>query len=217
MNTHYKHYKIPTFFIIAFSLFLLTSCGGGGGGGEPPTPPTPSGVSISAKVIDGYITGANVYIDFNWNLQQDEGEPSATDDGDGGYTFLLQAENLIIENFSSGCAEKRIKISDIPVDAVDSVRGTVTEAFTMYHVPGIAVGIVNISPFTGLFLDIVSSVKDNLDLSAITFANGCSPAADAIADNVIAKVVEFIEDLEANLGIRLGDLYEDYIASNDAE
>ncbi len=85
------HYKIPTFFIIAFSLFLLTSCGGGGGGGEPPTPPTPSVVSISAKVIDGYITGANVYIDFNWNLQQDEGEPSATDDGDGGYTFLLQA------------------------------------------------------------------------------------------------------------------------------
>ena len=108
------HSKIPTFFIIAFSLFLLTSCGGGGGGGgggEPPAP-TPSSVSISAKVIDGYITGANVYIDFNWNLQQDEGEPSATDDGDGGYTFTLQAEDLIIENFSSGCAEKRIKISE---------------------------------------------------------------------------------------------------------
>ena len=84
------HSKIPTFFIIAFSLFLLTSCGGGG---EAPTPPTPSVVSSSAKVIDGYITGANVYIDFNWNLQQDEGEPSATDDGDGVYTFLLQAEN----------------------------------------------------------------------------------------------------------------------------
>ena len=214
------HSKIPTFFIIAFSLFLLTSCGGGGGGGEPPTPtpPTPSVVSISAKVIDGYITGANVYIDFNWNLQQDEGEPSATDDGDGGYTFLLQAENLIIENFSSGCAEKRIKISDIPVGAVDSVRGTVTEAFTMYHVPGIpSGGIVNISPFTGLFLDIVSSVKDDLNLPEITVANGCGPVADAIANKVIAKVVEFVEDLEANLGISLSDLYEDYIASNNAE
>jgi len=39
-----------------------------------------------AKVIDGYIAGANVYIDFNWNLQQDEGEPSAKDDP-GGYYF----------------------------------------------------------------------------------------------------------------------------------
>ena len=216
MNTHYKDYKLATFFIITFSLFLLTSCGGGG---EPPTPPTPSSVLISAKVIDGYITGANVYIDFNWNLQQDEGEPSATDDGDGGYTFSSgNGEFDAIENFSHECVEKRIKIADIPVGAVDSDRGTVNEAFTMYHVPGIpSGGIVNISPFTGLFLDIVSSEKDDLNLSAITVANGCGSAANAIANNVIAKVVEFVEDLESNLGISLSDLYEDYIASNNAE
>ena len=42
---------------------------------------------VSAKVIDGYIQGANVYIDFNWNLQQDEGEPSAVDNGNGDYEF----------------------------------------------------------------------------------------------------------------------------------
>jgi hypothetical protein len=59
-----------------------------------------------------------------------EGEPSATDDGDGGYTFLLQAENLIVENFSYDCVEKRIKIAEIPVGAVDSDLGTVYE----YHV-----------------------------------------------------------------------------------
>ena len=212
------HYKLPTFFIIPFSLFLLTSCGGGGGGGEPPPPPTPSGVSISVKVIDRYITGANVYIDFNWNLQQDEGEPSAYVDSDGYYFSSGNGEFDAIENFSSECVAKRIKIADIPVGAVDSDRGTVSEAFTMYHVPGIpSGGIVNISPFTGLFLDIVSSVKDDLNLSAITVTTGCGPGADAIADNVIAKVVEFVEDLEASLGISLSDLYEDYIASNDAE
>ena len=210
----------PFGWCVVLSLFLLISCGGGGGG-ESPTPiptPVPSGVSISAKVIDGYITGANVYIDFNWNLQQDEGEPSATDDGDGNYTFLLAAEDLIVENFSYDCAEKRTKVADIPVGAVDSDLGTIDEAFTMYHVPGIPVGgIVNISPFTGLFLDIVSSVKDEMNLSEITVANGCGPDADAIANNVIAKVTEFVDTLEANFGITMSDLYEDYIASNNAE
>ena len=192
------HSKIPTFFIIAFSLFLLTSCGGGGGGGEPPTPtpPTPSVVSISAKVIDGYITGANVYIDFNWNLQQDEGEPSAEDDGEGSYYFDSTTFDAI-ENVSNECTERRLMIAEVPVGAVDSNRGTVDEAFTMYYVPGIPRGgIVNISPFTGLFLDIVSSVKADLNLPEITVANGCGSNADAIADDVIAKVIEFVEELD---------------------
>ena len=77
------NYKLSVSLIVTFSIFLLTSCGGGGGGGTPPTPIlTPSGFRVSAKVIDGYIEGSNLYIDFNWNLQQDEGEPSAEDDGD---------------------------------------------------------------------------------------------------------------------------------------
>ena len=79
------------------------SCGGGGssgsgsqslssGSGSLNSNTATSGTTnddplISAKVIDGYIQGANVYIDFNWNLQQDEGEPSAVDNGDGDYEF----------------------------------------------------------------------------------------------------------------------------------
>ena len=35
---------------------------------------------FKTKVIDGYISGANVYIDFNWNMTQDANEPSAYED-----------------------------------------------------------------------------------------------------------------------------------------
>ncbi len=212
------NYKLSVSFIVTFSIFLLTSCGGGGGGGTPPTPIlTPSGFTVSAKVIDGYIEGSNLYIDFNWNLQQDEGEPSAVDDGEGSYYFDSTTFDAI-ENVSNECTERRLMIAEVPVGAVDSNRGTVDEAFTMYYVPGIPRGgIVNISPFTGLFLDIVSSVKADLNLPEITVANGCGSNADAIADDVIAKVIEFVEELDNNFGITMSALYDDYIASNNAE
>ena len=71
--------------VVFFSFFvlLLGSCGGGGGGSSgsgaqslssgsgasnsnTATPGTTNDDPlISAKVIDGYIQGANVYIDFN--------------------------------------------------------------------------------------------------------------------------------------------------------
>ena len=54
---------------------------------------------LSAKVIDGYIQGANVYIDFNWNLQQDEGEPSAVDNGNGDYEFPYKNGEFDARNY----------------------------------------------------------------------------------------------------------------------
>ena len=40
----------------------------------------PAGPEIlGTRVIDGYISGATAFVDFNWNLVQDEGEPSATE------------------------------------------------------------------------------------------------------------------------------------------
>ena len=90
-------------YLLAFALVCVCSCGGGGSSGGASQNPaggssgssanaTASGADdnealVTTKVIDGYIQGANVYIDFNWNLQQDEGEPSAVDNGNGDYEF----------------------------------------------------------------------------------------------------------------------------------
>ena len=35
-----------------------------------------AGAEVSLIRIDGYVEGANVFVDFNFNLIQDEGEPS---------------------------------------------------------------------------------------------------------------------------------------------
>ena len=196
---------------------------------EPDNNAMPQNALMYTKVIDGYIEGANVYIDFNWNLQQDEGEPSAEDHGEGEYYFPDDNDEFAaIDNVTFDCAQKRIQVSEIPVGAVDQNRGTIGEEFTMYFVPGDPIetsdsgdastdSLINISPFTGLFLDIVSSVKDDMNISEIEVVDGCGNNASSLANNVILKVQEFVSELESTYGINMDDLYDDYIASNNSE
>ena len=99
-------------FVCIFPL-LLVSCGGGGGGGSstpsqaqtPSTPTTPSSpttpttpansiqldeLGVAGNVIDGYVSGATVFIDENFNLTYDEGELSAVT-GEGGFYNIYPA------------------------------------------------------------------------------------------------------------------------------
>ena len=223
-------------YLLAFALVCVCSCGGGGSSGGASQNPaggssgssanaTASGADdnealVTTKVIDGYIQGANVYIDFNWNLQQDEGEPSAVDNGNGDYEFPYKnGEFDAINEISFACAQQRIQVAEVPVGAVDADLGTVTEAFTMYFVPSSFSnsGLVNISPFTGLFLDVVREVKDRLGLDGIAVSDGCGADAEAIASAVIQSIDDFVEELRDRYQVTLADLYDDYIASNDAE
>ena len=188
-----------------------------------------SGVLFKLKVIDGYIEGANVFIDFNWNLTQDEGEPSATSNGEGNYTFSSgEGQFSAIKDLSFECAQNRIQVAEVPVGAIDSTRGAVEEPFTMFYVPGGAIfqpgndqalseKLINISPFTGLFLDIVASKKDELGYGSIAVADGCGQQADTLADSVVAAIAIFTDELNLKYGVSLDSLYQDYIASSNAD
>ena len=181
------------------------------------------------KVIDGYIDGANVFVDFNWNLRQDEGEPSAVNDGEGNYSFPKNGgEFAAINEASFECARNRIQVAEVPIGAIDQDRGLVEEAFTMFYIPGglpLSSGNsealpgegINISPFTGLFLDIVAEEKTRLGIEAIELADGCASEANLLAEGVISSVKSFVQSLESDYAITLAALYEDYLALNNAE
>ena len=181
------------------------------------------------KVIDGYIEGANVFVDFNWNLQQDLGEPSASSDGEGNYTFSYRNDEFAaINNVSFDCAQNRIQVAEVPIGAIDSDRGVVEEPFTLYYVPGGAFSnpgsgqaltnnLINISPFTGLFLDIVSEQKEELGYGSIDLAEGCSTQANSLGESVIAEVKAFVDELQSKYGVSLSELYEDYLDANNAQ
>lgn len=67
---------------------FIAGCGGGGG--------SDSGVSatsttISGKVADGYLSGAEVFLDKNGNYQWDGGEAKTKTDGNGAYSMTVPA------------------------------------------------------------------------------------------------------------------------------
>jgi len=219
--------------MLIVALLAISSCGGGGGGGSknnsvPISPAPDPKILTSTRVIDGYIEGANVYIDFNWNLEQDEGEPSAEADENGVYNYPHgDGEFAAIDDVSFECAEKRIQVAEVPVGAIDADRGSIDEAFTMYFVPsnhvpgsnplGLEHNLLNISPFSGVFLDIVAQARDALNITSIDVKDGCGSSANELADRVVQDIETFAQNLLAEYGISLDDLYEDFIASNNTE
>jgi hypothetical protein len=83
---------------LAFAVALaLAGCGGGGGGNSAPPPvvnppaPQPTTTTLSGVVVDGYVSGATVYLDLNNNNTQDAGEPSATTGASGQFTLSTTA------------------------------------------------------------------------------------------------------------------------------
>ena len=207
---------------LLFIISILTACGGGGGGGGETSTPINTSPSISSRVIDGYISGANVFIDFNYNLIQDVGEPSAIEE-DGKYNFSFSGDTFsAIKNVSIDCAYDRIQVAEVPAGATDTELGTVNEAFTMYYVPYLD-GNANISPFTGLFLDFLDASKKEVESSLslnndqsleINVEDGCGTNANNIAAKINSKVLAFADDLDS-YGTSLSQLYDDYIASNN--
>ena len=52
------------------------------------------------NVIDGYIAGATVYRDLNWNFQLDSGEPATTSNDSGAFSF--GGDDLYLNDFGEG-------------------------------------------------------------------------------------------------------------------
>ena len=65
---------------------IMAGCGSGGAASGSAT-----STIISGKVADGYLSGAEVFLDKNGNYQWDSGEPKTTTDGNGAYSMTVSA------------------------------------------------------------------------------------------------------------------------------
>jgi hypothetical protein len=177
--------------------------------------------AISGKIIDGYISGATVYVDMNWSLAYEPGEPKAVTDANGDWRFTVDD----LKNFScyKTAGDPRPILAEVPAGAVDSVRGVVKSPFKLVFLPsswlGVTtdIGFANVTPFTTLFASaITESVADSTGStsSSISVGDACGTTANAIA----SRVRQSAGNLGAKLrdsGINLATFYDDFIATRN--
>ena len=205
-----------------FFIFLILASCSGSASKDSSVLNSLSGLSnqiLITKVIDGYISGANVFIDLNWNLTQDTNEPSAYEDTDNQLYYFEESQFSGIENWTIlKCSQRRPRVAEIPVGAYDSERGEVTSAYKLYYFPYFGSGYTdgehraNVTPLTSLFLGYVNNLLGDGSISEI---DGCGSAADTIADRVILEVEDVLRQLNDRFEINVYSFYDDFIANND--
>lgn len=214
-------------YLILTLVLVIAGCGGGGGGsGVQPTtssqPATQSNVVVlQGKVIDGYVSGATVFVDMNWSLAYEQGEPKTTTDANGNWEFKQS-------DFSSFTCHKgprgpRAIIVDVPAGAVDTTRGVVSSPYRMIFLPAFWLNlttddkIVNITPFTTLFS---AAITEGLQQTSgatntvIPVSESCGTLASAIANNVRLSVDSMGKSFQ-EAGLPINKFYDDFIATGD--
>ena len=164
--------------------------------------------TFSGKVIDGYVSGANIFIDQNFNFQQDAGEYSATTDSNGEFS-------ISVDSSIASCLKARPIIANVPVGAVDSTLGEVTQAYQMIlpSIDDTGASSIVISPFTSLFSEAILNAKSNLK-EDLTVDEGCSSSGDDVASTISSRIDSLKLSISNSFGISFTDLTSDFIASS---
>lgn len=190
----------------------LSACGGGGstdsGSPDPVVPST--AVTMTGKAIDGYIQGASVYLDLNFNRQWDEGEPQTTTNEAGDYRLEL-AKDL------QTCAQYAPLVVDIPVGAVDLELGPVTEAYQMVLPPTFAPitqdEAYHVTPLTTVLW---SSVESELAADSQTTCQSVM-ANQQKREQLITAMKQAVSRVVAHYNLSEQQMYADFVASGDSE
>lgn len=202
-----KHIKTLLATIIVTS---LAACGGSGGsssdGGNAST-------TLTGKVIDGYISGATVFLDLNFNGKLDEGEPSAITGENGDF-------NLEVNDTLSECSQYVPTVTHVPVGAIDSDHPDtpITEAYTMVSPPSFAMStdedLLNLTPLTSIVWD---SVEKELASTGTTLSCDTIVAQEHLRDDITTRLEQQEIRVAQRYNVTVDELYSDYVESGDTD
>ncbi|EDM68588.1 hypothetical protein PE36_01367 [Moritella sp. PE36] len=189
---------------------LLAGCGGGSDSDSNSS----GGVAtaMSGKVIDGYITGATVYLDLNFNNKRDENEPFTVTKGEGDFDLTIPA-------MYQKCSQYVPVVVDVPVGAVDSDSPNIPidEAYSMVFPPSFSLNsdkdILNLTPLTTV---VWSEVEKELSKSQSSGLSCESILADQqLRYDIGQKLTEQSKRVASHYNVTVDELYGDYVASDD--
>ena len=125
---------------------VLAGCGGNGSSGQSTTPPsTATSKSLDVRAIDGYLKGAQVWLDLNSDGLLTTGEPNATTDATGKATLDVTAiatptdYRLLVQ-----------AIANQTEDVGDGTSGAVATKVTKSYVMSAPKGSTVVTPLTTL-------------------------------------------------------------------
>jgi len=209
-----KNYKVSAAIFTAG--LTLSACGGGSDSKStdnvPPISSAPTTKIFSGKVIDGYVSGATIWLDLNGDGKfNEQHEPSTVSTDAGEYALELTESE-------QECLAYTTTYVDVPVGAIDEDSGEVTEAYQMSFPPSIDPisddDIRNISPLT---TQLWGLLKKQLKESGKGQLSCEDLKADSELRNEIKTEVEVvIRGLVGFYNISADQIYADFIANNDS-
>ncbi|MDP2716514.1 hypothetical protein [Rheinheimera sp.] len=207
-----------------YGITSVTGCGGALDGTTFTTAPVSAACTVTAgfellpvatsllngKVIDGYVSGAKVWLDINGNGVQDEDEPSTVSIAAGEYALELTEEQR-------ECVPYATLYVDVPVGAIDEDSGEVTAAYQMARPaqlqPLDEAALLHISPLTSVLWQQVQAQLSNNGQQSLS-------CADLIANNELGvqisnEVKDIIQTTVSKYNIAADKIFADFIAADD--
>jgi hypothetical protein len=203
----------PNKWLITVSMAIaLTACGGGGGSDDSKDiSPPPLTISMSGKVIDGYVSGATVWLDINGNSIFDAGsEPSVISGAAGEYAFEFTESQ-------ASCVPYSTIYVDVPVGAIDEDSGEVTEAYQMALPPSVTPltddDIRHISPLTSVLWEQISA-KLNSGIEPVLSCENLKNNFQLRSD-LQQEISSVMWNLVSHYNISEEQIFADFIADNN--
>jgi len=165
---------------------------------------------ISGKVIDGYVSGATVWLDLNGNKSKDADEPAAISTQLGNYLLEMTAAQL-------ECAAYATLYVDVPVGAIDEDSGPVTAAYQMARPPQLKPlsneDVLHISPLTSVLYEQILQKLQNQQQGL----GSCETlkANQSLRQDISAELQDQIRSIVQKHNISAEKIFADFIQNND--
>lgn len=208
--TGFINMKLKLAGILSLSIGLV-ACGGGGGSSDS-TKPAIQTKSIEGVAIDGYIKGATVFLDLNYNGKLDDGEPSSITDKEGNYRLALSGSN-------SDCIDYAPIVVNVPVGAIDAddPENPIQQAYQLVYPPAITVSSDEEIKFTTPLTTILwNEIQEDIHKTGL---NSCQALKEAV--NTQNKILQNVKDHENRIAnrynITVESLYGDFIKEENKD
>ncbi|MDG3424785.1 hypothetical protein P5E72_25220, partial [Vibrio parahaemolyticus] len=153
--------------------------------------------------------GATVFLDVNYNGKLNAGEPSVVTGEDGSWELLTTGSY-------AECSEYVPLVVDVPVGAIDSDYGEVTEAYQMTYPPAFAIAsdqeIKNTTPLTTV---VWGTIQKELHADGEKLTCDNVKASFDTRERIKDRLEEQEFRVAQRYNVTVDELYGDYIKTGD--